>query len=144
MIKQSTNTWCLSTAKQTSPPSSSSSLCELNWVSTFALKIAQILNILSFLSAEPFFLFPLKDQHIDQGSQLTWHCAARGIPAPTYFWLKNGVRLQTIAGEITVTNNVLVIHNADPIRHSGMYQCGAVNKHGTSHTEGQLRVLGNI
>ncbi|XP_071155484.1 contactin-like [Mytilus edulis] len=94
------------------------------------------------IEAEPFFLFPLKDQHIDQGSQLTWHCAARGIPAPTYFWLKNGVRLYTIEGDITISNNVLVVHNADPVRHNGMYQCGAENKHGISHTEGQLRVLG--
>ena len=43
-----------------------------------------------------------------------------------------------------VNNNVLVISKLDPALHNGMYQCAVTNIHGTSLSEGQLRVMGKF
>uniref|UniRef100_A0A0B7B5Q8 Contactin n=1 Tax=Arion vulgaris TaxID=1028688 RepID=A0A0B7B5Q8_9EUPU len=94
------------------------------------------------LEAAPYFVSQLQDQHADIDSQLTWICNARGNPEPTYKWLKNGVPITTQAsGGIKIQKNVLTIAKLDATQHTGMYQCGAVNVHGTSFTNAQLRVL---
>ncbi|RUS71142.1 hypothetical protein EGW08_021095 [Elysia chlorotica] len=49
--------------------------------------------------------------------------------------------LEDHVGHKPVNNNVLVISKLDPDLHNGMYQCSVSNIHGTSLSEGQLRVL---
>ncbi|KAJ8307434.1 hypothetical protein KUTeg_015518 [Tegillarca granosa] len=85
--------------------------------------------------------FPLMDKHVDIGSQLTWRCEAKAIPSATYHWFVNGTLLQPNNVDMITNRNVLIIKNLDPIKHNGMYQCAASNTHGTTFTEGQLRVL---
>ncbi|XP_033733379.1 contactin-like [Pecten maximus] len=93
------------------------------------------------IEAKPFFSYPLSDRHVDIGSQLTWRCEAKAFPTPTYSWYKNGVKITSVPGEITIAKNVMVINNLDPVKHNGMYQCSATNVYGEVFTEGQLRVL---
>uniref|UniRef100_A0A2C9LRT9 Ig-like domain-containing protein n=2 Tax=Biomphalaria TaxID=6525 RepID=A0A2C9LRT9_BIOGL len=47
------------------------------------------------LGAKPFFIKPLRDQHADIGSPLTWRCDARASPAAIYQWYRNGELVQT-------------------------------------------------
>ncbi|KAH9505461.1 hypothetical protein Btru_057388 [Bulinus truncatus] len=94
------------------------------------------------LGAKPYFIKPLRDQHADVDSPLTWRCDARASPAPVYQWYKDGKLLQSNNETfIKVNYNVLVITKLDPKLHNGMYQCAASNSYGTSMSEGQLRVL---
>ncbi|XP_076456071.1 contactin-like [Babylonia areolata] len=94
------------------------------------------------LAARPYFVAPLRDQHADVGSQLTWRCDARGNPGPTYTWYKNGQRLYTDPdSRYQVTGNVLIITDLEAAVHDGMYQCAATNSHGTEISNAQLRVL---
>ncbi|XP_055860983.1 contactin-like isoform X2 [Biomphalaria glabrata] len=93
------------------------------------------------IEAKPFFIFPLKDQHIDIDRQFTWRCEARGIPQPVYHWYKNGVLITAADTTVEVKANVLKIAQAQPLVHQGMYQCSASNIHGTVFTSAQLRVL---
>ncbi|XP_055860413.1 contactin-like isoform X2 [Biomphalaria glabrata] len=94
------------------------------------------------LGAKPFFIKPLRDQHADIGSPLTWRCDARASPAAIYQWYRNGELVQTNDETfIKVNYNVLLITKLDPKLHNGMYQCAASNIYGTSMSEGQLRVL---
>ncbi|GFN89729.1 contactin [Plakobranchus ocellatus] len=93
------------------------------------------------LGAVPFFPHPLRDQHLDMGSQFTWRCKATAFPKPVYTWLINGKILNSKPGVIEVRQNVLFIAKADPDLHPGMYQCSATNVHGTRLTSAQLRVL---
>ncbi|XP_059143643.1 contactin-like [Physella acuta] len=94
------------------------------------------------LGAKPYFINPIKDQHADVGGRLTWRCDARASPAPVYEWYKNGERLKTDnETNIIVNHNILVFTVLDPNLHNGMYQCAASNSHGTTMSEGQLRVL---
>ncbi|KAH9504839.1 hypothetical protein Btru_062073 [Bulinus truncatus] len=92
------------------------------------------------IQAKPYFTYPLTHQHIDVGSQLTWHCEADGKPTPTYQWFKNGEILKSSQG-ITVDVNTLTISAVDSKRDNGMYQCAATNRYGTTFTTAQLRVL---
>ncbi|KAK0067653.1 contactin-like isoform X2, partial [Biomphalaria pfeifferi] len=93
------------------------------------------------IEAKPFFIFPLKDQHIDIDRQFTWRCEARGIPQPVYHWYRNGVAITAADTTVEVKANVLKIAQAQPLVHQGMYQCSASNIHGTVFTSAQLRVL---
>lgn len=91
--------------------------------------------------AKPFFSYPLKHQHVDIGSKLTWRCEATAIPEPVYEWFKDGVPLVAVPGKLSIVRNVLTIQNLET-SDNGMYQCSAENFYGKSFTEGQLRVLG--
>ncbi|KAK3105542.1 hypothetical protein FSP39_000096 [Pinctada imbricata] len=96
------------------------------------------------LEAKPYFLLPLEDKHLDRGEQMSWTCLAGGLPRPTYSWFKNGQPLiaNTLSGSgITINDNILTISSADINRHTGMYQCGAINTHGTTYSGAQIRVL---
>eukprot|EP00106_Octopus_bimaculoides_P009640 XP_014777082.1 PREDICTED: contactin-like [Octopus bimaculoides] len=93
------------------------------------------------LSAKPYFVLPLKPQHIDVGSHLTWRCDARGRPKVTYSWYKNGVLIDEKRDNVKIQGNMLIINAADKDLHSGMYQCGASNTFGITFSGAQLRVL---
>ncbi|KAK6181653.1 hypothetical protein SNE40_009468 [Patella caerulea] len=93
------------------------------------------------LGAEPYFIAPLQDQHVDIGSPLTWRCEARANPPAVYTWYKNGQQMKSEPGSITIQGNVLSIQSLDPKKHDGMYQCGASNVHGKTYSSAQLRVL---
>ncbi|PVD35688.1 hypothetical protein C0Q70_02651 [Pomacea canaliculata] len=94
------------------------------------------------LGARPYFISPLRDQHADLYSQLTWRCDARGRPPPTYTWFKDGKALTSDPAQgIQINANVMRISNLDPKVHDGMYQCGARNVHGMTLSEAQLRIL---
>jgi hypothetical protein len=43
-----------------------------------------------YFSAVPYFMFPLRDQHLDVGSGLMWVCDAVAIPRATYTWYRDG------------------------------------------------------
>ncbi|XP_021368821.1 contactin-like [Mizuhopecten yessoensis] len=92
------------------------------------------------LEARPYFLVPLRAQHIDEGAHLTWRCQAGGRPIPYYTWYRNGVEITTSTPDMTVNKNVLTITNADAELHNGMYQCAATNIHGTTLSGAQLQV----
>ena len=92
------------------------------------------------LYAIPYYLLPLRAQHVDLGSDLTWKCEASGYPYPLYEWYYNGVKMQNVPGEISVDGNALTIFNLQD-KHNGMFQCAASNYLGTSMSEAQLRVL---
>lgn len=96
---------------------------------------------ISKILARPYFSYPLKSQHVDIGSKLTWRCEATAMPEPVYEWYKDGLLLAVIPGKISIVRNVLTIQNLE-ISDNGMYQCSAENIYGKSFTEGQLRVLG--
>ena len=55
-------------------------------------------SFVTWCLAEPYFTYPLSDQHVDVGSRLSWHCVALGKPLPTYLWYKNGVLLRSSPG----------------------------------------------
>ncbi|KAH9496084.1 Contactin-2 [Bulinus truncatus] len=93
------------------------------------------------IEARPFFTFPLADQHIDQHGDFVWVCEAQGSPPPVYAWYKDGQVLNSQNGSIKVRSNVLKIYKALPNEHQGMYQCAAINIHGTTFSSAQLRVL---
>lgn len=93
------------------------------------------------LSAKPYFVFPLKAQHIDVGSHLTWRCEARGRPEVTYSWYKNGQFINPKKDNVEIYRNSLIINSASADMHNGMYQCAATNSHGTTFSSAQLRVL---
>ncbi|XP_055957470.1 contactin [Patella vulgata] len=97
-------------------------------------------NIFVAIEAEPYFMYPLKDQHLDKGGSVSWRCQAIAVPIATYTWFKNSKPIESIPGDIEVQENVLVIHEADK-RHEGMYQCLAKNIHGSSYSNAQLRTL---
>ena len=42
----------------------------------------------------PYFSTPLQHQFIDEATTISWRCEAGGEPQPSYFWLKNGQRLE--------------------------------------------------
>ena len=84
---------------------------------------------------------PLRAQHIDIGSQLTWQCLADGNPSPSYSWYHNGVLILPSDTKFLVRRNILIIQSADPAQHNGMYQCGATNIRGQILSSAQLRVL---
>ncbi|KAK3612185.1 hypothetical protein CHS0354_016571 [Potamilus streckersoni] len=90
---------------------------------------------------KPYFVFPLRDQHVDIGSQLTWRCEARAVPPANYLWFKNGQVITVKQGEIEINQNVMIIKGLDQAKHNGMYQCAAENVHGTTFSSAQLRVL---
>ncbi|XP_046331627.2 contactin-like [Haliotis rufescens] len=93
------------------------------------------------IEAKPYFIFPLRDQHLDIGSQLTWRCEVIGRPRAQYSWYKNGQLITSVPGDVEVNKNVLVITSAQPSKHNGMYQCAAENLHGSTYSSAELRVL---
>ncbi|XP_067683459.1 contactin-like isoform X1 [Haliotis asinina] len=93
------------------------------------------------IQSEPYFTYPLRNQHTDVGGQLTWHCEAAGTPTPTYTWYKDGVPLRNQTGYLTIRRNALTIQGLNQERDSGMYQCGATNQHNTVYSTAELRVL---
>ncbi|XP_022316570.2 contactin-3-like isoform X2 [Crassostrea virginica] len=97
-------------------------------------------NVTLVIESKPFFSYPLKHQHVDIGSKLTWRCEATAMPEPVYEWFKDGVRLSNIPGKLNIVRNVLTLQNLQTTD-NGMYQCSAENIYGKSFTEGQLRVL---
>ena len=102
----------------------------------------------SLITALPFFRIPLEHQHLDVGQDLTWRCQADGVPSITYSWYKDTKQLtqdtllEADKDRISVQTNVLTIKNVDPVKDSGMYQCGATNIHGQRFSSAQLRVMG--
>nr|KAI8744112.1 contactin-like; partial [Biomphalaria glabrata] len=94
------------------------------------------------MKARPFFPYPLRNQHLDEGSSLTWTCFTLAMPKPVYTWYKDGQLLKTDSVDgIKVVRNTLTIEKVDSKKHSGMYQCQASNQFGLSRSSAQLRAL---
>ncbi|KAL8624627.1 hypothetical protein ACOMHN_045162 [Nucella lapillus] len=99
-------------------------------------------NISVIVSAVPYFKYPLRTQHLDVGSRLTWVCDAVAIPRATYTWYRDGHTLATDpANDMQVEKNVLTISSADSSKHDGMYECMATNNIGSTASIAQIRVL---
>ncbi|GFO48558.1 contactin, partial [Plakobranchus ocellatus] len=93
------------------------------------------------LQARPSFPYPLRNQHLDKGSDFTWRCGALGVPVPTYTWFKNGKLLKTSTQDrVIVKGSTLNIMRVDS-QHEGMYQCEARNSLGMARSSAQLRAL---
>jgi hypothetical protein len=97
-----------------------------------------------FITAKPYFPYPIEDMFTDPGMTVNWKCKAVARPAATYSWYKNGVLLKNIPGQLEITGNILKILQATEGRDEGMYQCAATNQHGTAFSTGQLKVLCKI
>ncbi|XP_064831473.1 contactin-5-like [Oncorhynchus masou masou] len=87
----------------------------------------------------PQWISTINDSQLDNGDQLHWECKAKGIPRPTYRWLRNGelitpqARVETVNGELIIQK----VQQAD----SGMYQCVAENKYGAIYCSAELKIL---
>ncbi|XP_061419038.1 contactin-2-like isoform X3 [Lethenteron reissneri] len=92
------------------------------------------------VQARPEFVFGLDNIMADVDQDLNWTCKAKGRPAPTYQWLKNGEPIAPLAGKVLVAEGELNIVNLS-VGDSGMYQCVAENKHGIIYSNAELRVL---
>ena len=91
----------------------------------------------------PFFIFPLRDQHVDINTSFSLRCEATGVPLPRYAWFKDGQPLtSTLEADLEVRGNVVTFTGADPAKHDGMYECSASNVYGTRLSSAQVRVLG--
>lgn len=97
--------------------------------------------------AAPYFTIPLRNQHVDEGTDLTWSAIAEGVPGVTYKWYKNAVELKASnipvvdRDRFVIQNNVLTIKQLNAEKDNGMYQLAATNSHGTRYSTAQLRVL---
>lgn len=98
-------------------------------------------TIILALEAKPYFVFPLRDQHADEGSDVTWRCEARAVPRAVYTWYLNGEILRDIPGKLEVRRNILVIRKLEKSHDPGVYMCTATNVHGTAFSSAELRVL---
>lgn len=63
-------------------------------------------------------------------------CVASGVPAPSYVWTKDGAELE-MSDRITRPNpdeGTIQIAAANKYQDNGIYQCRAINQHGTAFT----------
>ncbi|ESO96521.1 hypothetical protein LOTGIDRAFT_115778 [Lottia gigantea] len=97
-------------------------------------------TILLSVEAKPYFMFPLKNQHLDKGVKISWKCLTIAVPRATYTWYKDTKILTAVPGDYEVKGNVLTIESVDK-QHEGMYQCRAENTHGVIFSSAQLRIL---
>ncbi|XP_046576744.1 contactin-like [Haliotis rubra] len=111
--------------------------CHVNRGATAADTKSFFVNI----ESRPYFIFPLRDQFLDVGSQMTWRCQATAIPPAVYSWYKDTELLTSTPGDVEIVGNVLTIKNANAEKHNGMYQCSAINLHGKSFSTAELKVL---
>ncbi|XP_067685752.1 contactin-like [Haliotis asinina] len=111
--------------------------CHVNRGATAADTKSFYVNI----ESRPYFIFPLRDQYVDVGSQMTWRCQATAVPPAVYSWYKDTKLLTSTPGDVEIVGNVLTIKNANAENHNGMYQCSAVNIHGESFSTAELKVL---
>uniref|UniRef100_A0A8C9WDZ6 Contactin 1 n=1 Tax=Scleropages formosus TaxID=113540 RepID=A0A8C9WDZ6_SCLFO len=86
-----------------------------------------------YVDAYPEWVEHFSSREADIGSNLTMSCLASGKPKPHVRWLKNGVLVRHVKGELKFTGLTF--------EHSGMYQCIAENKHGVIYASGELRVI---
>ena len=105
----------------------------------------QNISQLCFSTAVPFFITPIRDQHIDIGGTMALHCIADGIPTVLYSWYINGTKLTLDIIEATERPRFTVHHNSLIITDikeadQGMYQCAASNVYGTRYSTAQIRV----
>ncbi|XP_005989277.1 contactin-2 [Latimeria chalumnae] len=91
------------------------------------------------VQAQPEWLDIISDTEADIGSDLRWTCAAAGKPRPTVRWLRNG-QLLTSQDRVHVNNGELRISKLT-LDDSGMFQCIAENKHGTTYATAELKVF---
>ncbi|XP_052830052.1 contactin isoform X1 [Octopus bimaculoides] len=92
------------------------------------------------IEAKPTTVYPLKSRHIDKGGNVTWRCMVIAIPKAHFTWYKNSKPL-TNGNGVEINGNTLTIKNLSAKLHNGIYQCVATNKHGSSYSAAQLRVL---
>ncbi|XP_069653763.1 mucosa-associated lymphoid tissue lymphoma translocation protein 1 isoform X2 [Haliaeetus albicilla] len=76
---------------------------------------------------EPVIVLNPTEQRVEVGKPLQLHCAAMGVPAPSYQWYRNGNLL-----EHQKKKNLWITHAK--ISDSGTYLCCASNSHGEHWT----------
>ncbi|XP_068132653.1 contactin-1 [Hyperolius riggenbachi] len=84
-----------------------------------------------YVQAAPEWVEHINDTERDIGSDLHWPCIAKGKPAPTIRWLKNGESYGK--GELKIRGLTMY--------HAGMYQCIAENYHGIIQANAELKIL---
>lgn len=68
-------------------------------------------------------------------------CEAKGLPAPTTFWILEGTRDSLLFPECTKSNSSLLYLDGARAEHSGRVICTAVNAAGSIMQEAYLKVL---
>lgn len=106
-------------------------------------------------SEAPHFLKELTSITVVEGSAARFETCARGQPAPTVRWLKDGKPLLTDGIRLCVSqtstersgtntsSHTLLVKDAIP-RDSGTYTCIATSSSGTAITEAALHVRGKL
>lgn len=97
------------------------------------------------VQATPQFTQPIEDQILYPGETMTLTCEAFGLPAVTYTWYKDGQDMSQIIDSRYIINNsvdkisILSI-NGISVHDAGMYQCAAINQHGSAFSTAQVKV----
>ncbi|XP_064931403.1 contactin-6 isoform X6 [Columba livia] len=92
-----------------------------------------------FVYALPEWEKKIQNAFLSLYDSLIWECKAKGKPAPSYSWLKNGQPL-TSEERIQIENGTLIIPMLN-MSDSGLYQCVAENKYDTIYANAELRVI---
>ena len=77
------------------------------------------------------------------GSLLVWHCNARGNPAPSISWMKNGQLLKSDSNFVISDDATKLTVAQVKSSFSGHYTCKASNTLGEDTATVTLFVLGN-
>lgn len=104
------------------------------------------------IRALPYFTNKAKDEVVAVGTTVTMVCEAGGIPEPTQYWYRNGVRVRNLidSGQLDTTRYVVTDGTKEPASlvisnvvtaDSAMFDCLAVNSLGSESSSGELRVL---
>ncbi|XP_052225224.1 contactin-like [Dreissena polymorpha] len=106
-------------------------------------KVSKTVTISLFLETKPYFSDPINNMFVDAGQTVVWRCKAVARPRASFSWYKDGVLLTHVPGKLEVSGNKLTISNV-AAGDSGMYQCAATNRHGTSFSSGELQILDGV
>uniref|UniRef100_A0A5K3FD51 Contactin n=2 Tax=Mesocestoides corti TaxID=53468 RepID=A0A5K3FD51_MESCO len=104
------------------------------------------------IKAVPYFTNMAKDEIVSVGDTVTMVCEAQGIPEPSQFWYRNGIRVSELISTsvLDATRYRLQDGTKDPASlvisnvvagDSAMFDCLAVNSLGSVSSSGELRVL---
>lgn len=96
----------------------------------------------------PIFLWQLQSQKVMDGDEVRFTCKVKGNPIPDVTWYHNGKVVLDNPDFRTSYNRetgevLLFIVEVFP-QDTGIYECAAVNKHGSATTRAQLIVEGRL
>lgn len=72
---------------------------------------------------------------------ITIRCSVSGVPTPFVTWAKNGVEITPGDGFSVISNNALVIEQAD-VEDSAEYTCSVTSVTGTDKASSKVKIVG--